>query len=143
MNAKIKQYIDNVNNGLLKSTSLKILHYAKNNNPITVHHLRKHLKQPHQTITSALNSLMDDGLIYKVGTTTVNMKHYSILQYTDDFKTIKSNQSRRLNIKKLRWLNRIEEMEMPPMLEKTLIDYRNKIQLVNDFKNWNEETAIQ
>ena len=143
MNAKISNYLNALENGLINTTSLKILKYTKTNEVTTVHHLRKNLNHPHQTITASLSYLMDDGLIYEVGTTTVNMKQYSLLKFTDDPETIKINQNRRLNIKKLRWLNRVEEMNLPLMMEKSLIEYRNKLQLVSDFKNWNNTTPIQ
>ena len=143
MNAKISNYLNALESGLINTTSLKILDYTKNNEVTTVYHLRKNLNHPHQTITSALSILMDDGLIYEVGTTTVNMRQYSLLKFTDDPGYIQTNQNRRLNIKKLRWLNKIEEMNLPPMMEKSLIEYRNKLQLVSDFKNWNHITPVQ
>lgn len=143
MNAKISNYLNALQNGLINTTSLKILKYTKANEVTTLHHLRKNLNHSHQTITASLSYLMDDGLIYEVGTTTVNMKQYSLLKFTDDLETIKINQNRRLNVKKLRWLNRVEEMNLPLMMEKSLIEYRNKLQLVSDFKNWNHTTPIQ
>ena len=139
MNAKIKQYIKCIESGIIKNTTLRILDFIRRKHKTTIHEMRIELKIPHQSLTGTLSGLMDYGLIYEVGQTVINNKHYSWLKYTSNFDQITHNSQIRKNAKKISWLKKIEEMNLPSYLENELINYRENIQLKinNNYQHFN------
>tara|TARA_R110000764_G_C11015714_1_gene383719 strand:- start:1410 stop:1847 length:438 start_codon:yes stop_codon:yes gene_type:complete len=121
MKAKVKTWIENVENGNFKSYSERVLNEIKKNTPemngtyidfikkgISTYQLRDKLNISHQTLTSRLSELNDEGLIKVVGQIVIDEINYSIYAYVRDLneQTLIST-SRRLE-KYMQWLKKAD-----------------------------------
>ena len=121
MKAKVKTWIENVENGNFKSYSERVLNEIKKNTPemngtyidfikkgISTYQLRDKLNISHQTLTSRLSELNDEGLIKVVGQIVIDEINYSICAYVRDLneQTLIST-SRRLE-KYMQWLKKAD-----------------------------------
>ena len=121
MKAKVKTWIENVENGNFKSYSERVLNEIKKNKPemngtyidfikkgISTYQLRDKLNISHQTLTSRLSELNDEGLIKVVGQIVIDEINYSIYAYVRDLneQTLIST-SRRLE-KYMQWLKKAD-----------------------------------
>ena len=93
MKAKVKTWLYQLDSGNIKSKTLKILHYIKNNpttdlnNPTTDKlTMEWKLGIVHQSLTGCLSNLEDGGLIKVIGQIQKNHNHYSIFQFVYDTK---------------------------------------------------------
>lgn len=103
MKAKVKTWLKNIENGTLKSYSEKVLQVIKNHtiegNGVSTFQLRRRMEMTHQTLTSRLSELNDEGLINVKGQVEINDTFYSVYIYID-------NEEQRLNIIKERMLEK-------------------------------------
>jgi len=97
MKANYKQYIENLNSGFIKSKTLKVLNYVKQNPKCTIYQMRMRMAISHQTLTSAISNLMDVGLIEINGQTKLGIpeKHYSTFIFQSDESKILYNINKR------------------------------------------------
>ena len=97
MKAKVKTWLRNVENGTLKTNTEIVLNKIKDSTPdadgfifenygkgISTYHLRESLNMSHQTLTSRLSQLQDEGLIKDVSQVIVNDTYYSVYMFVSD-----------------------------------------------------------
>lgn len=96
MKAKVKTWIRNVESGMIKSTTERVLLEIKNigksntdlftyqTTGIDTETLRNHLGMAHQTLTSRLSELQDNGLIKVIGEKHGDESVYSVYAYVSD-----------------------------------------------------------
>lgn len=96
MKAKVKTWIRNVENGMIKSTTERVLLEIKNvgksntdlftyqTTGIDTETLRNRLGMAHQTLTSRLSELQDNGLIKVIGEKQGDDSVYSVYTYVSD-----------------------------------------------------------
>ena len=96
MKAKVKTWIRNVENGMIKTATERVLteiyNVRKTNTDlfsfettgIDMDTLRQKLGMAHQTLTSRLSELQDNGLIKVIGETQGHDSFYSIYAYVSD-----------------------------------------------------------
>lgn len=70
--------------GQLKSAQVKVLSHIKAHPGADLWEIRETTGISHQTATSALSSLMDEGLVKCTGERFRNDAHYSILHFVED-----------------------------------------------------------
>lgn len=122
---KIKAFIEVLHTGKLKSTKHIVVKLLDMSDGCTIHFMRELLAIPHQTLTSAISHLEDEGIIYKSGQKeeVQNNRSYSIYKYEPD--PVKQHENK-IKVKKTkfeRWKNKgIEEYLdlMDPVLRRAI-----------------------
>ena len=76
---KIKAYLNEIRTGKLTSNKTRVLQFIIYANGSDVETMRSKLNIAHQTLTSALSHLEDEGIIYKAGTTSEG--NYTVYKY--------------------------------------------------------------
>jgi len=114
---KINQYLDNLASGFMKSKNDQILNKIYLNQGITLHELRMTTNISHQTITSAISNLMDQGLIKITGKVIVNKKHYSRFKVCTDINEIEQNQKFREREKINQWIKNGLNLDLPIIIK--------------------------
>jgi len=116
MKAKVKTWLKNVENGKIKTFTEKVLNEIKDNSPtegfkfnfsgkgVTVYELRNTLQMSHQTITSRISELHDEGLIKDVGQKEIDGAFYSVYMFVNDLSYRNRVIALRKHEKYLRWL---------------------------------------
>lgn len=118
MKAKVRTWLRNIENGNIRNYTECVLNEIKDNTPnlksypdldgmrkgITVHELRRELNLSHQTITSRISELHDEGLIKDVGQMEIDDAFYSIYMFVDDLSFRERVITQRKHEKYLRWL---------------------------------------
>ena len=114
---KINQYLDNLASGFMKSKNDQILNKIYLNQGITLHELRMTTNISHQTITSAISNLMDQGLIKITGKVIINNKHYSRFKVCTDINEIEQNQKFREREKINQWIKNGLDLDLPIIIK--------------------------
>jgi hypothetical protein len=88
MKAKVKNWLKQLNNGIVIENTTKVIYqiHTQTLNGIgytTVYDLRNDLNIAHQTLTSILSMIQDEGIIKCIGEVEINKCHYSKLVYSD------------------------------------------------------------
>jgi DNA-binding transcriptional ArsR family regulator len=83
---KIQAYLERINSGELSSTKEKTLRFIDTFTWATVHDMRVAMDIAHQTLTSALSHLEDEGIVYKSGEVIQGKQNraYSVWKYESD-----------------------------------------------------------
>ena len=102
---KIQAYLERINSGELSSTKEKTLRFIETFSWATVHDMRVVMNIAHQTLTSALSHLEDEGIVYKSGEIIQGKQKraYSIWKYESDPIQQEINAKRVLNRKFNNW----------------------------------------
>ena len=124
---KIRQYIANLESGFIKSKNLQVLQAIYRAYGTTIYQLRYDTSISHQTLTSAISNLMDEGIVYIVGRTEIENKHYSKFAVTTDMNHINRNVNNRKQEKILTWLKNGLEIGLPLSIVRELKSYKNSL----------------
>jgi len=110
MKAKLKTYLVNLQNGLIKTKTDMVLQLIVKNPNITIHEIRS-MGIAHQTATGVVSVLMDEGVVYTNGDLKIKNRHYSMLMYEPDevMRVVRSKM--RLMERYRNWLMNIQEFE--------------------------------
>jgi len=129
MKANYKQYIENLNSGFIKSKTLKVLNYVKQNPQCTIYEMRMKMNISHQTLTSAISNLMDLGLIEINGQTKLGTpkKHYSTFIFQSDESKIIYNIHQREHEKIKLWISKGLEFDISDDLKCQLLYLKTRI----------------
>lgn len=113
MKAKTKTLLRNIENGHIKSSLSKVLFAIKSQkiNHWSTFGLRDMLKISHQTLTSALSNLCDEGLITESGTITYGENTYSKWMFIEDETERRQLANKRLRDKYILWLQAAEKFQ--------------------------------
>jgi len=103
--ASPQTYINHLQNGNIKSATMKILKYIKDNPKCILSTIRTETGISHQTVTSSISNMMDLGLIKFVGKVENKKSVYSQLEYVSDLLEVYSLIEQRKNEKIYRWAN--------------------------------------
>lgn len=112
-NASVKTWIQQMESGELKSKTIKILKYIKDNQFTDIDLIRQELSISHQSVTAIVSNLMDEGMVDFVGERQRDGTTYSVLKYIDSQFQQAILKERRIKEKYRLWL------------EKGLADYRH------------------
>ncbi len=124
---KVQTWLNNMNNGVIKSATDKILSELNRcSSPITIVDLKDNLHLTHQTTTAIVSVLMDEGLVVSVGECFYDNPDnvYSLLQLELDCDKIQQNKESRFNQKFSQWINRgVQEFghKLDPFTLQTLV----------------------
>jgi len=127
---KINQYLENLQTGFIKNKTDEVIKLIYNNNQITIYELRLRTTISHQTLTSAISNLMDEGIIKITGKTVINKKHYSKFTVCTDLNEIRYNAEQRKKEKVLQWIKNADKLEIPFMIRELLKNYT--VQLIQE-----------
>lgn len=134
MKAKIKQYLTNLNSGMLESNTMQILNYIKHNPECTLLNMRLNTFIQHQTLTSAISNLMDEGIIYITGQSIIDNKHYSRFKFESDPAEIIKNRQRRERERIESWIKKGLKYNIPADLKNALETYKNELNKANQLE---------
>tara|TARA_R110002124_G_scaffold212856_9_gene378998 strand:- start:5282 stop:5671 length:390 start_codon:yes stop_codon:yes gene_type:complete len=85
MKPKVRNWINQLENGVIKSKTTTILYaihsHTKNKGFTTVYELRNELPFPHQTLTAILSMVQDEGLIAMYGEEKINDSLFQKIRY--------------------------------------------------------------
>jgi hypothetical protein len=84
--AKRETYMENLKMGVIKTKTMEILNFIKDNPNCNTDNIRVGLSIPHQTATAIISNLLDIALIKIVGDTKVKNSTYSNYLYVEDFR---------------------------------------------------------
>lgn len=133
MEAKVKTWLYNIENGSIKNNTEIILNCIKKETEyggIDTNSMREKLGIKHQTLTGRLSSIQDYGLI-KVVDVIEHMNYwYSVYQFVEDEQERSYLMNQRQKEKVLNWLKQgIEKHDQlcTPLFKKQLIKNYNKI----------------
>lgn len=83
--SKSENWIKQLNNGFIKSKTMIVLDYISKNPSTNLHVIRNALILiSHQTITSAISNLMDEGVVKITGEVEINDTPYSTCSFVAD-----------------------------------------------------------
>lgn len=124
-NASKITYLQQLYTGDLENNTVSILDYIHKEGRKSTYHLRNELMFPHQTLTSSLSNLMDEGLIQVVDTISIELdgrfRSYSVYEYVhEELEQIKLSEARHLE-KANNWLKGYEKYK--DILKISLIEY--------------------
>jgi phage pi2 protein 07 len=113
MKAKTKTLLRNIENGHIKSSLSKVLFAIKSQkiNHWSTYGLRERLQISHQTLTSALSNLCDEGLIKESGQVTYGENTYSKWEFVEDEIERAKLQHERLHGKYILWLESAKKFQ--------------------------------
>jgi len=84
--AKRETYMENLKMGVIKTKTMQILNFVKDNPNCNTDNIRVGLSIPHQTATAIISNLLDMGLIKIVGETKVKNSTYSNYLFVEDYR---------------------------------------------------------
>lgn len=86
MKAKVKTWLRNVENGNINGKTEKVLSYIKNHsvNEPNTYELRINLNMAHQTLTSIVSQLQDEGLVKAIDQIEIKGNWYTVYQFVED-----------------------------------------------------------
>jgi hypothetical protein len=84
--AKRETYIENLKKGIIKTKTLEILNFIKDNPKCNTDTIRVGLSMAHQTATAIISNLLDIGIIKIVGETKVKNSTYSNYLFVEDYR---------------------------------------------------------
>jgi len=108
MKAKLKTYLTNLDNGLIKTKTdivLQLIYYKPN---ITIHEIRQ-MGVSHQSATGVISALMDEGVVFVSGEVKIKNRYYSMLQFEKDLLMRKVRAQNRLYERYNNWLANMQE----------------------------------
>jgi len=108
MKAKVKTWLLNVANGTIRNHTEKTLECICGYERISTLELRNYLGTAHQTLTSCLTVLNDEGLIKVVGQIKVDNSYYSVYSFVSDLEERDYIVTRRRIEKYIQWLKKAE-----------------------------------
>jgi len=127
--AKAENWIKNLQNGNVKSKTMQVLKFIKDNPKCNLDIIRDKTGLPHQTVTGCLSRIMDEGLVKFVGKIESNKNIYSLLEYVTDMSELYRLKNQRDKEKMVRWANNGINKFKPMLSSATincLIDIKNK-----------------
>lgn len=83
--AKRETYIENLKKGIIKTKTLEVLNFIKDNPKCNTDTIRVGLSMAHQTATAIISNLLDIGIIKIIGETKVKNSTYSNYLFVEDF----------------------------------------------------------
>lgn len=101
--AKVENWIKNLQNGNLKSKGIQILAFIQDNPKCTLEVIRDRTSLSHQTITSAISNFMDEGIVKFVGKEESKNGIYSLYEYVSDLSEIYALKEQRNKEKMHHW----------------------------------------
>lgn len=102
---KSENWIKQLNNGFLKSKTIIVLHYISKHPNTNLYAIRKSMPyMSHQTITSRISNLMDEGVIKITGDLEINDISYSIYLFVSDIEEQLYLKNQRAEEKFLSWV---------------------------------------
>jgi hypothetical protein len=109
--AKIENWLKNIENGYLKSKQTIILDFIINNPNTTIHDIRTKCGISHQTTTSAVSIMLDEGVVRFNGTIKLRKQDdaedegdtYSMLLFVSDREERKAVKKKRIYEKFVAW----------------------------------------
>ena len=101
--ASPQTYIDNLQNGNIKSATMRVLKYIKENPKCDLSIIRTETGISHQTVTGCISNLMDVGLVKFVGKVKIKKSTYSLCEYVTDLSEVYSLINQRKNEKIYHW----------------------------------------
>jgi hypothetical protein len=104
--AKAENWIKNLQNGNIKSKTMQVLKFIKDNPKCNLDIIRDKTGLPHQTVTGCLSKIMDEGLVRFVGKIESNNNVYSLLEYVTDMLEVYSLKQKREEEKMITWAKR-------------------------------------
>ena len=108
MKAKVKTWLENVANGKISNYTEEVLKCVARNETISMKDLREWLAISHQTLTSCLSNLHDEGLIKVVGQEKKDNRYYSIYAYISNESEREHTITLRRVEKYIQWLKKAE-----------------------------------
>lgn len=112
MKAKVKSWLQNIESGKMRSFTEAVLKVVKDNTSdrdgISTYELRERLGMAHQTLTSRLSELNDEGLIKVVGQVEVNDTTYSVYAYISNSEDRTLTITSRRKEKYVQWLKKAD-----------------------------------
>jgi len=111
MKAKLKTYLTNLENGLIKTKTDIVLRLIIENPDITIHDIRQ-MGITHQTATGVVSVLMDEGIVYITGSIQIRNRHYSTLKFETDELMRLVRAKHRLFDRYKNWLANMQEFEV-------------------------------
>lgn len=122
MKAKVKTWLKNLENGTIKTNTEIVLKAVKENTPecnifdftnekkgVSTYELRNILNMSHQTLTSRLSDLQDEGLIKDVSQVTVDGTVYSVYMFIKHLEYRKQLITSRKKEKYIQWLKNADK----------------------------------
>jgi len=127
--AKAENWIKNLQNGNIKSKTMQVIKFIKDNPKCNLEIIRDKTGLPHQTVTGCLSRVMDEGLVKFVGKIESTNNVYSLLEYVTDMSELYRLKNQRDKEKMVRWANNGINKFKPMLSSATincLIDIKNK-----------------
>lgn len=101
--AKLESWIKNLQNGNIKTKSLKILQFIKDNPKCSLETIRNETGFPHQSVTGIISNFMDEGIVKFVGKVENKNGIYSLHEYVTDMAEMYSLKEQRNKEKMYNW----------------------------------------
>ena len=121
MKARVRTWLANVQNGNITNHTEKTLLKVARTGSISTRELREELTISHQTLTSCLTTLNDEGLIKVIGQEKVDSSYYSIYSYVSDLQEREHVAYLRKVEKYIQWLKKAEQYK--DMMSDTAFHY--------------------
>jgi hypothetical protein len=120
MKTSVKNWIDQLDSGKFKNNAVKVLRFIKDNPNTNIEIIRSELKMAHQTSSSAISHLMNEGLLKHTKEININGVHYNELMFVDNESEMKHLKAMREKEKYNTWLKRGIE-DFTPYMSSQLI----------------------
>jgi len=146
--AKIDAWLKCVSSGNFKTAQVRVLNYIIDHPETTIHEIISTCKIKHQTVTSSLSLLMDEGGVEIVREVKIGKEKYSVLRFVSDATKRHKLKQQRKGEKYVDWIARgLREYHdyISPQLRKELamVKFGNlKEELIIDFTKDNNEAEI-
>ena len=104
-NASVHNWVMLMNEGRLQNNTIKVLHYIKKNPSTDIERMREELKLPHQTLSSRVSELMDEGLVEIIGDrNNKDGVNYSLIKFVEETSRQIEVKQQRLRFKYVAWV---------------------------------------
>jgi transcription initiation factor IIE alpha subunit len=100
---KVENWIKNLQNGNIKTRTLQIIKFIKENPKCSLETIRDKTGLPHQTVTGCISNVMDEGLVKFVGKTESDKGIYSLYEYVTDMAEMYALKEQRNKEKMKHW----------------------------------------
>jgi predicted HTH transcriptional regulator len=84
--AKTETYRKNLKMGIIKTKTMQLLNFVKENPNCNTDKIRVGLNMPHQTATAIISNLLDEGIIKIIGDTKVKNSTFSNYLFVEDYR---------------------------------------------------------
>jgi predicted transcriptional regulator len=102
----VHHWVALMESGELLTNTIRVLNHIKNNSHTDIFEMRNKLELPHQTLTSRISNLMDEGLIDISGKRNHKDLEYSTFFYVVGAENQKAAKEKRLKEKYILWLEK-------------------------------------